>query len=54
MTKRRTPEKRIPEFASIEEEAAFWDAHSTADYEREFKPVRTRFAKNLNQRPSGM
>ena len=40
--------KRIPEFASIEEEAAFWDTHSTADYEAEFKPVRVRFAKRLS------
>jgi predicted DNA binding CopG/RHH family protein len=39
---------RIPEFASIEEEAAFWDTHSTADYEDEFKPVRARFAKRLS------
>ncbi len=40
--------KRIPEFASIEEEAAFWDTHSTADYEAEFKPVPIRFAKRLS------
>ena len=49
MTKKPSPKKRIPEFASIEEEAAFWDTHSTADYESEFKPVRARFAKNLSQ-----
>ena len=40
---------RIPAFASIEEEAQFWDTHSTADYEDEFKPVQVRFAKNLSQ-----
>ncbi|MBI3327768.1 MAG: hypothetical protein HYZ81_13840, partial [Nitrospinae bacterium] len=40
--------RRIPEFASIEEEAAFWDTHSTADYEDEFAPVRVRFAKRLS------
>ena len=40
---------RIPEFTSIEEEAEFWDTHSTADYEDEFKPVRVRFAKNLSE-----
>jgi predicted DNA binding CopG/RHH family protein len=40
--------KRIPEFATIEEEAAFWDTHSTADYEGEFRPVRARFAKRLS------
>ncbi len=27
-----TKPSRIPEFASIKEEAAFWDTHSTADY----------------------
>jgi hypothetical protein len=42
------PQKRIPEFASLEEEAAFWDTHSTADYEAEFTPVRLRFAKRLS------
>jgi predicted DNA binding CopG/RHH family protein len=40
--------RSIPEFASIKEEAAFWDTHSTADYEEEFKPVRVRFAKRLS------
>jgi len=39
---------RIPEFATLEEEAAFWDTHSTADYEDEFRPVRARFAKRLS------
>ena len=47
---KKTPRKssRIPEFATLEEEAAFWDTHSTADYEAEFKPVRVRFAKRLS------
>ena len=49
MTKKTTAKKRIPEFASIEEEAAFWDTHSTTDYEDEFKPVRVRFAKKLSE-----
>ena len=40
--------KRIPEFASLEEEAAFWDTQSTADCEAEFTPVRVRFAKRLS------
>ena len=49
MTKKKSPKpRRIPEFASIEEEAAFWDTHSTADYEDEFRPVRARFAKRLS------
>jgi predicted DNA binding CopG/RHH family protein len=49
MAKKTSPTpKRIPEFATLEEEAAFWDTHSTADYEAEFKPVRVRFAKRLS------
>jgi predicted DNA binding CopG/RHH family protein len=39
---------RIPEFATLEEEAAFWDTHSTADYEHEFRLVRARFAMRLS------
>ena len=49
MTKKNTTKKRIPEFSSVEEEAAFWDTHSTADFEGEFKPVRVRFAKKLSE-----
>jgi len=49
MTKKTTTKKRIPEFASIEEEAAFWDTHSATDYEHDFKPVRVRFAKKLSE-----
>ena len=41
---------RIPEFANREEEAEFWDTHSTADYEDEFKPVKVRFAKKLSEK----
>ena len=49
MAKKTSPKpKRIPEFANLEEEAAFWDTHSTADYEGEFRPVRARFAKRLS------
>ena len=40
---------KCPRWSTIEEEAAFWDTHSTADYEDEFKPVRVRFAKNLSE-----
>ena len=46
--KERSSKERIPEFKSIEEEAAFWDSHDTADFEDEFKPVKVRFAKNLS------
>ena len=40
--------KRIPEFATIQEEAEFWDTHDTGDFEDEFRPVKVRFAKNLS------
>jgi predicted DNA binding CopG/RHH family protein len=49
MTKKTPTKNRIPAFKNIEEEAAFWDTHSTADYEHEFKPVRVRFAKKLSE-----
>ncbi|MBI2940113.1 MAG: hypothetical protein HYY04_06695 [Chloroflexi bacterium] len=47
--KERRVGSRIPEFASIEEEARFWDTHDTTDFEDEFRPVRVRFARNLSQ-----
>ena len=31
--------KRIPTFHSVEEEAAFWDSHDSADFEDEFTEV---------------
>src|SRR6266496_3537733 len=43
------PKEPTPSFASREEEAAFWDTHDLADYWRDFKPVRARFAKNLSE-----
>jgi CopG antitoxin of type II toxin-antitoxin system len=49
MPKKKAPTPScIPEFATIEEEAKFWDTHSTADYEDEFKPVRVRFGRRLS------
>jgi predicted DNA binding CopG/RHH family protein len=30
---------RIPKFASVEEAAAFWDTHSTSEFESEFQPA---------------
>jgi CopG antitoxin of type II toxin-antitoxin system len=48
ITKGRKTKSRIPEFASIEEEAEFWDTHDTTDYEDEFKPVQVRFADKLS------
>ncbi len=38
---------RIPDFASIEEEAEFWDTHDTTDYEHVFEPVELTFARPL-------
>ncbi len=43
------PREPIPEFASREEEARFWDTHDMADYWDEFKPVKVHFAKNLSE-----
>ena len=40
---------RIPQFASRQEEAEWWDTHDLADYQDEFKTVRVSFAKNLSQ-----
>ena len=39
----------IPEFANLEEEAAFWDSHDFTEYQDGFKPVRLRVAKNLSE-----
>jgi hypothetical protein len=32
-------QSRIPSFASVAEEAAFWDTHDMADFENELEPV---------------
>ena len=49
MNKRKDLAKtRIPEFATYEEEARFWDTHDTTDFEDEFKPVRVHVAKKLS------
>ena len=39
--------KRSPDFASIEEEAEFWDTHDTTEYEHEFEPVELTFERPL-------
>ncbi len=54
MTRRDEPSRqpatsRIPEFASREEEAEWWDTHDITDYLDEFKPVKVRFGKNLSE-----
>jgi hypothetical protein len=56
MTRTRTPKpklvntrvSRIPEFASVQEEAEWWDTHDITDYLDELKPVQVLFAKNLS------
>ena len=40
---------RIPEFKNRDEEARWWETHSLADYQNEFKTVKVRFAKNLSE-----
>ena len=43
---RRRPPSRIPTFASIEEEAAFWDTHSITDFADELTVITdVRFVK---------
>jgi hypothetical protein len=38
----------IPAFYSYEEEAAFWDTHSTADFTGETEPVKVRTTRGLS------
>ena len=40
--------KHIPHFASLEQEAEFWDHHSPLDYE--FIPARIEFSPKLKKR----
>src|SRR5713226_4590411 len=35
----KVPKSRIPTFKTIEEEAAFWDTHSSEDFADELTPV---------------
>lgn len=37
---RSRKKSRIPAFHTVEEEAEFWDAHSTAEFEDEFEEVK--------------
>jgi hypothetical protein len=37
----------IPEFDSLEEEAAFWDTHSLAEFEDELEPVEVEVVRPL-------
>lgn len=41
--------KKVPDFKSIEEEAKFWDSHSTSDYpEYWHEAENVKFSKNLS------
>jgi len=40
---------RIPKFASVEEEAEFWDTHDFTEFWDESQPVNLRVAKNLSE-----
>jgi hypothetical protein len=39
MSKGQRAPSRIPEFKPVQEEAEFWDTHSTAEFEDEWEPV---------------
>lgn len=41
-------ESRIPDFASVEEEAMWWDTHSIVDYLDELEPLVITFAETLS------
>ena len=38
---------RIPDFASIEEAAAFWDSHDSTEFEDEWEPVEVEVLPDL-------
>jgi hypothetical protein len=38
----------IPDFASREEEAAWWDSHDLADFQDEFTTIEATFAEDLS------
>ncbi len=51
MSKEQTPaasSRRIPDFATRDEEAAWWDFHSISDYLGELQPVKATFARHLS------
>ena len=47
MTDASAPASRIPEFATVEEEAEFWDTHDLSDYWDEFTPATVRVSPTL-------
>ena len=46
---RENPANRIPDFATREEEADFWDTHDITDFLDELKPVKVNVSKTLGQ-----
>ena len=47
MTNQPRKKSRIPRFKSREEEAEFWDTHSTTEFEDEWKEVTLKVARPL-------
>src|SRR6266700_1728199 len=45
----RDKERAIPKFASLEEEANFWDTHDMSDSWDTFEPVKLKVAKKLSR-----
>jgi hypothetical protein len=43
---------QIPEFLSLEEEARFWDAHETTEFEDEWEPAELEVVRPLTHRLS--
>ena len=41
-------QRTIPEFASREEEAEFWDTHDITDYWDELKPIKVNFSDSID------
>jgi len=50
MANKKKSTARIPKFKTYEEEALFWDTHSSEDFPEEFKPVQVRFRRPLRIR----
>jgi|SRR5579863_1434798 predicted DNA binding CopG/RHH family protein len=42
-------ESRIPDFASREEEAEWWDTHDVTDYLDELQPVKVHMSRTLSE-----
>ncbi len=48
-TRSNPPSTPIPSFATLEEEAAFWDSHSLSDYWGAARPVEIQFGRGLSR-----